>query len=154
MWTKHTNFEVATRAAFMISVPGMKHAGEKTAALTEYVDVYPTLCELAGLALPQGLEGSSLVPQLDDPSRAWKTAAFSQYPRKGGQIMGYSMRTDRYRYTEWVSTDGKRTVVARELYDHQTDPLETANLAGKQPQVVQQLGDQLARGWRGAIPTR
>jgi arylsulfatase A-like enzyme len=151
MWTKHTNFEIATRAAFMLSVPGMKHAGEKTAALVEYVDIYPTLCDLAGLQRPDGLEGTSFAPLLEDPSRPWKKAAFSQYPR-GAKSMGYTMRTDRYRYTEWVTRDAKREVLARELYDHQADPLETANVAEKQPQVAKELAEQLAKGWRGAQP--
>jgi iduronate 2-sulfatase len=152
MWTKHTNFEVATRAAFMLSAPNMKHAGERTKSLVEYVDVYPTLCELAGLKLPDGLEGTSFVPLLDDPSRAWKQAAFSQFPRKGEAVMGYSMRTDRYRYTEWVTHDSKREVLARELYDEQADPNETANVADKQSEVAKELSAQLSKGWRSAAP--
>jgi arylsulfatase A-like enzyme len=152
MWTKHTNFEIATRAAFMVSVPKMKHAGEATKSLVEYVDVYPTLCELAGLKLPDGLEGTSFVPLLEDPSRAWKKAAFSQYPRKGDTVMGYSMRTDRYRYTEWVTRDSKREVLARELYDEQADPNETANVAENQAELVKDLSAQLAKGWRDVVP--
>ena len=100
LWCKHTNFEIATRVPMIFSAPGQKAAGAKTDALVEFVDIYPTLCELCGLPLPDGLEGTSLVPLLDEPDRPWKTAAFSQYPR--GKAMGYSMRTDRYRYTEWA----------------------------------------------------
>jgi arylsulfatase A-like enzyme len=128
LWCKHTNFEIAARAALMISVPGMKHGGSRTAALVEYVDIYPTLCELAGLSLPEGLEGTSFKPLIEDPSKEWKKAAFSQYPRQK-DVMGYSMRTDRYRYTEWVKKDDHAKVVARELYDHEKDPLETVNTA-------------------------
>jgi len=65
----------------------------------EFVDIYPTLCELYGLDQPKHLEGTSTVPLLDNPGQPWKRAAFSQYP--GGEVMGYSMRTNRYRYTEW-----------------------------------------------------
>jgi arylsulfatase A-like enzyme len=152
MWCKHTNFENATRAAMMISVPDKilpqaKH-GVKTDALVEYVDIYPTLCELAGLELTQGLEGASFVPLISDPTRAWKSAAFSQYPRQGGQIMGYTMRTDRYRYTEWQDKQGK--AVAVELYDHQSDPRETRNIASdaSQAATVTELSNKLKEGWR------
>jgi iduronate 2-sulfatase len=153
-WCKHTNFEIATRVPLMISVPGMKSAGSRTAALTEFVDIYPTLCELAGLELPEGLEGTSFVPLLDDPARPWKKAAFSQYPRPK-DLMGYSMKTDRYRYTEWVKRDDHTNVVARELYDHQGDPLETANIAARSDQaaIVQQLSSQLRAGWKAAQPS-
>jgi arylsulfatase A-like enzyme len=83
----------------------------------EFVDIYPTLCDAAGLSKPDGLEGASFLPLLDDPARAWKRAAFSQYPRKGQQVMGYSMRTDRYRYTEWQENwkSDSPKVLAREL---------------------------------------
>lgn len=152
-WCKHTNFENATRNAMMISVPGRhKQPGAKSDALVETVDLYPTLCELAGLALPDGLEGTSFVPLLADPSRAWKSAAFSQYPR-GPKVMGYSIRTDRYRYTEWQNTADNKPL-ATELYDHQTDPAEAVNIAEKEDQaeVVKRVSEQLHSGWRKALP--
>jgi iduronate 2-sulfatase len=151
MWCKHSNFEVAARVPMIISAPNQKTAGRTTAALSEFVDIYPTLCELAGLPLPQGLEGTSLVPVLNDPGRPWKTAAFSQYPR--GKVMGHSIRTDRYRYTEWAEPD--KEPVGLELYDHQADPAENVNLAGRpeQKELVAQLNRQLQAGWRGALPT-
>lgn len=153
LWCKHTNFEVAARAPLIISAPGQKHAGAATDALAEFVDIYPTLCELCGLPLPEGLEGTSLVPVMQDPDRPWKSAAFSQYPR--GQVMGYSMRTDRYRYTEWLPKGGGEPV-ARELYDHQEDPQENVNLAGRpeHEHLVQQLSRQLHAGWQAALPER
>jgi iduronate 2-sulfatase len=77
-WTKHSNVENDTHAPLIISVPGMKAVGEKTDALVEFVDMYPTLAELAGLPLPENLEGLSFKPLLDDPQRPWKSAAFSQ----------------------------------------------------------------------------
>ncbi|MHC4542501.1 MAG: sulfatase-like hydrolase/transferase, partial [Planctomycetota bacterium] len=98
-WCKHTNFELDTRVPMILSVPGMKTPGRRTKALTEYVDIYPTLCEACGLALPGHLEGLSMMPLLHHPDRQWKKAAFSQYPR--GKVMGYTMRTRRFRYTEW-----------------------------------------------------
>lgn len=151
LWCKHTNFELACRAPLIFSVPGQKHPGAKTDALAEFVDIYPTLCELCGLDLPEGLEGTSLVPVIEEPDRVWKKAAFSQYPR--GQIMGYSMRTERYRYTEWLAREGGPPV-ARELYDHQTDPAENVNLAlhPEQAELVVELSRQLHAGWQAARP--
>lgn len=151
LWCKHTNFEVATRAPLIFSAPGQPHPGAKTDALAEFVDIYPTLCELCGLPIPEGLEGTSLVPAMEHPERPWKTAAFSQYPR--GKIMGYTMRTDRYRYTEWVPRGGGPPV-ALELYDHREDPREDVNLADRpeNKSLVEQLQRQLHAGWRAARP--
>ena len=151
LWCKHTNFEIAARAPLIFRVPGQKEPGAKTEALAEFVDIYPTLCDLCELPLPEGLEGTSLVPVIRDPQRAWKTAAFSQYPR--GRAMGYSMRTDRYRYTEWLPRGGGEPV-ARELYDHQEDPQENVNLAGRpeNKQLVAGLSKQLKAGWKAARP--
>ena len=128
LWCKHTNFESAVRSPLIISVPGMKAKGEETSSLVEYVGIYPTLCDLAGLPLPDHLEGSSFAPLLDQPRLELRKAAFSQYPRgdSGGTIMGYSMRTDRYRYTEWRRLRNSE-LCERELYDHRKDPQENVN---------------------------
>jgi arylsulfatase A-like enzyme len=150
MWCKHTNFDIAAHAPMIISLPGQKTAGQKTDALVEFVDVYPTLVELAGLKPTEGLEGTSFAPLIAEPSKPWKSAAFSQYPRPGG-VMGYSMRTDRYRYTEWQDKEGK--AVARELYDHQTDAAETKNVVeSTDAATVEALSSKLKAGWRAAIP--
>jgi len=152
LWCKHTNFEVAARAPLIFSAPGQKTAGSKTDALAEFVDIYPTLCELAGLPLPEGLEGTSLVPVINDPGCPWKKAAFSQYPR--GSVMGYSMRTPRYRYTEWAEPG--KDPVGVELYDHENDPEENVNLAvmSEHEELVKELSRQLKAGWRGALPEK
>ena len=156
LWCKHTNFENATRAALMISAPPgvapQAKAGVKTDALVEFVDIYPSLCELAGLELPSGLEGTSFVPLIGEPSRPWKSASFSQYPRQGTQVMGYSLRTDRYRYTEWQ--DKQAGTIAVELYDHQSDPRETRNIAGaaEHAATVAELSKKLKAGWQAARP--
>ena len=149
-WCKHTNFEIATRSPLIISAPGQKNAGATTDDLAEFVDIYPTLCELCGLPAPDGLEGTSLAPVMNDPKREWKRAAFSQYPRKG--LMGHSMRTDRYRYTEWAK-DGEEPK-ARELYDHQTDPDENVNVANlpENKALLEQLSKMLTEGWKAAGP--
>ena len=151
LWCKHTNFESATRSLLIFRVPGQPHPGAKTDALVEFVDIYPTLCELCGLPIPEGLEGTSLVPLFENPVRPWKKAAFSQYPR--GKVMGHSMRTDRYRYTEWRPSAGGQPV-AVELYDHVTDPQENVNLAGRPEykELVAQLHQQLEAGWQAAKP--
>lgn len=150
LWCKHTNFEVAARAPLLFAVPGQKNPGAKTQALAEFVDIYPTLSELCGLPLPAGLEGTSLAPVLNDPQRPWKPAAFSQYPR--GKVMGYSMRTDRYRLTEW--RESGRDPVGLELYDHKADPDENVNLAGRPEHktTIAELVALLHTGWRGALP--
>jgi arylsulfatase A-like enzyme len=106
--------------------------------------------------LPDGLEGVSLKPLMDNPELPWKTAAFSQYPRKsdGQALMGYSMRTDRYRFTVWVDRDDHTKVDAVELYDHQTDPEENTNVA-KDPanaELVKSLMKQWEGGWQAAKP--
>ncbi|OHB77221.1 MAG: hypothetical protein A2Z25_08215, partial [Planctomycetes bacterium RBG_16_55_9] len=111
-WCKHTNFELDTHVPMILSVPGMKTAGKRTWALTEYVDIYPTLCQACGLSLPAHLEGLSMMPLVDNPGRPWKKAAFSQYPR--GKVMGYTLRTERFRYTEWRERKTDK-VMAREL---------------------------------------
>ena len=150
LWCKHTNFESATRVPMIVRVPGAPSAGQACHALTEFVDIYPSLCELAGLPVPPHVEGSSFAPLIEDPQRAWKRAAFSQYPR--GSVMGYSMRTDRYRYTEWIRKGGSLEAV--ELYDHQNDPQENTNLGAhaQHEALLKQFGRQLHRGWRAAWP--
>jgi iduronate 2-sulfatase len=125
-WAKHTNFEIDTRVPLIVSAPGMKARGKQTGALVELVDIYPFLCDAAGLPKPTHLQGTSFAPLLSKPAMAWKKAAFSQYPRGGG-VMGYSMRTERYRYTKWLKSDG--TAMAIELYDLQKDPQATINVA-------------------------
>lgn len=157
-WCKHSNVENDTWAPLLLSVPGMKNAGQHTDALVEFVDIYPTLAELAGLPLPAHLEGSSFRPVLDNVKRPWKTAAFSQYPRPSGakRLMGYTMRTDRYRFTAWVQRDDHSQIDALELYDHQSDPQENQNLAN-QPEhaaLVKELKAKLFAGWKAACPPK
>ena len=106
---------------------------------------------------PEGLEGTSMIPLLEDPERPWKSAAFNQIPRpyladKDWELMGYSMRTDRYRYTEWVDRDG--AVRAKELYDFEIAPFETTNLAEdhQYTSLADSLAKRLQAGWRAARP--
>lgn len=151
IFTKMTNFELGTHAPLIVSAPGMKTAGQHTRALVEFVDIYPTLAELAGLPLPPHLEGASFAPLLAQPDQPWKKAAFSQYLRPGkDKVMGRSMRTDRWRYTEWV--DAKDENVGVELYDEINDPKENVNVAGEEQnkEVITQLAKELHAGWTAA----
>ncbi len=156
-WCKHTNFENDTHVPLLISVPHMKATGKRSSALVEYVDMYPTLAELCGLQIPEGLEGCSFAPLLDKPKRPWKSAAFSQYPRDRDKpdkvVMGYSVRTERYHYIEWKHVQSGE-VRARELYDHKKDPAENVNVVGdpKYDETVRQMADKLHAGWRAALP--
>jgi len=153
-WCKHSNVENDTRVPLLISVPGLKTAGQSTESLAEFVDVYPTLAEVCGLPVPEHLEGRSLTPILNDTQATVKTAAFSQYPRthNGKALMGYSMRTDRYRLTRWVDRKNSTNVAAEELYDHQSDPQENTNIANRpeNASLLKQLTEQWERGWQGA----
>lgn len=175
IWGKATNHEIATRAPLLVAVPGRSARGQASRALVEFVDIYPSLCELAGLPLPAHLEGRSFAPVLSDPNWSGKPAAFSQFPspalrewaarplspamrrtffgpliadveaqlrREHGarydqelferHLMGYSMRTDRYRFTAWVDRRNPQGApFALEVYDHDRDPRETINLAAQ-----------------------
>lgn len=125
-WMKQSLFEPSARTPLIVAAPGAA-GGRATARVVELLDLYPTLAELAGLAAPGGLEGRSLAPLLKDPSAPWDRPAFTQVRRGGADnpFMGYSVRTERWRYTEW--DDGKR---GAELYDEAEDPTERRNLAG------------------------
>ena len=153
LFTKMTNFEQGTRVPLLVSNPGMKTAGKRTRALVELVDLYPTLAQLCDLPLPKHLEGTSFAPLLEKPDQPWKKAAFSQYLRTGKPPhTGRSLRTDRWRYTEWHDLKGKPTGV--ELYDELNDPQETANLENEpsHAETVEQMAAQLQSGWKAAQP--
>ncbi len=145
-WLKNTLFEVSLRSPLIVSVPGQTYQGVKTDALTELVDIYPTLCDACQISIPSQLEGISMLPVIEQPTLPWKTAAFSQK----GQRTGNSIRTDQYRYTEWGNS-GRN---GRELYDYQSDPNETVNIADlpENKELVAQLSKQLHAGWQAALP--
>jgi iduronate 2-sulfatase len=189
IWGKATNYEIATRVPLIMWTPKMKARGKKTSALVELVDVYPTLCDLAGLPPAKNLSGKSFAPLLDEPELKWKNHVVSQFPnpalrewaanplspgmrqtffgplieeverkiiKQQGQswdrdlfenyLMGYSLRTDRYRLVTWLdyrNIDAKPLYT--ELYDHASDPQETLNVANKFPQKVQVLLKRLRK---------
>ena len=159
-WCKMTNFEIDTRVPLIISAPGIKHRNIRCGGLVEFVDVYPTLCDLSGLDIPDSLEGISLVPLMNNPGLPWKKAVFSQFLREGIWIapdgipyMGYSIRTDRYRYVRWINQE-TGTLAAEELYDHSIDPDENYNIAGQAEngELVAEMAGALEKGWRAALP--
>ncbi|GMQ80295.1 MAG: sulfatase [Planctomycetia bacterium] len=134
-WQKTTLFENAARVPLVIAVPGARAAGQVTTAPVEMVDIYPTLAELCRLRGPEYLAGVSLAAVLETAAATPRTSAFTQYAE------GYSIRTPRYRYTEW----GEDGAAGAELYDHDADPQELVNLAGRpeQAEVVRRLSELL-----------
>lgn len=135
IWEKHTNFEVAARAPLIISLPQQKSAGKKCDATVEFVDIYPTLADVCGLPAPANVDGASLKPFIENPKASSTKIAMSQYPRKagktgGGNVMGYSIRDNRWRLTLWREVNGTK-IVSTELYDEKNDPNELVNVAEK-----------------------
>lgn len=135
MWCKHSNFEQAVRAPLIVAAPDMP-GGRATDAPTAFVDVFPTLADLAGLSAPSHLPGKSLRTLMQDPAGCVRPASLAQYPRRidGLPVMGYTLRDRRYRYVKWLQMDfrsGEREglLVGCELYDYETDPYETVNQA-------------------------
>ena len=169
LWAKTSNFELDARVPLIIAAPKSSTAGKRTRAIVELLDVFPTLADLCDLPKPIGVQGTSLAPLLTNAQSTVKVGAMTQHPRpayydreptKAPTTMGYSVRSDRFRYTEWRDWKTGQTV-ARELYDHQTDPDETRNIA-QQPQFVQdaqtsadlleQFKPIVRPGWQPVLP--
>ena len=196
IWGKATNYEIATRVPLIVSSPRVRARGKSSNALVELLDMYPTLCELAGMPVPSHVEGKSFMQLLNNPDLEGKNAAFSQFPCPAlrewaakpfqpnmrerfknliekaelqiqeefsdvwsrelfeSHLMGYTMRTDRYRFVRWVDVRNPEKALAVELYDHQTDPDETVNLA-KNPEyniLVKELEKQMIQAGISAKP--
>jgi len=124
-WCKEVNWEATNRIVCMLRAPGHGQPGQVLDNLVELVDVYPTLCAASGIPIPKHCEGKSLLPLVDDPKAPWTDIAFSQFRR--GEVMGRSIRTERYRFTLWERGDGD--LVGRELYDLKADPQGNVNVA-------------------------
>ena len=144
IWTKHTNYEQANRIPILITAPGVTQPSSSTKQLTESVDLFPTLAELAGLPVPnvpQSIDGVSLVPVLKDPGVGVRDHAYHVYPRNK---LGRAIRTERYRFVQWQAIGKPESTAEFELYDYVADPTERGNLAAKYPDIVVTLMEKLA----------
>ncbi|WP_257669265.1 sulfatase [Parapedobacter tibetensis] len=157
LWCKTTNFELDTRVPLIISAPDHSGNGMHTDAVVELVDLYPTLSELADLPVSGDLGGASLAPLLADPDRRWKSVAFSQFPRPWmykdtPDVMGYSVRSPDFRYTEWRNMNDA-SVMATELYSYDGEGIETENLAGRTEykKALRKMRTMLRKGQKGTI---
>ena len=149
LWCKHTNFEQATHAPLIISAPGLK--GTVSKAQTEFIDIFPTLCDLSGVKIPETVDGKSLKPLMNKTSKSVKEFSISQYPRSGNnaeserkgyassKVMGYSLKNSSYRFTIWMGNNFRSNqpfnadwIVGTELYDYEKDPNETINVVNEE----------------------
>jgi iduronate 2-sulfatase len=142
MWCKHTNYEQAARIPLIVIAPGATTGGAASTSLVESVDIYPTLCELTGLPVPENLDGASFADVTKSPASETKKALFHVYPR--GNRLGRAVRTARYRLVEWKRPGAPPDTAVLELYDYQADPGETKNVADDQSEVVAELRQILA----------
>lgn len=136
LWCKHCCFETSMHAPLIVKAPDIE-GGKTTSGLTEFIDIYPSLCELAGLPLPDHLQGRSFVPLMKQPDHQWKAAAIGRF-RNGDTI-----RTDQFRFTEYRSSEDN--FLARMLYDHRNDPGEDVNISERERRkpVVDSLTKEL-----------
>jgi uncharacterized sulfatase len=149
-WGKRSLFEESARVPLIVAAPG--HKVGASPRLVELVDVFPTLAELCGLPVPGTVEGTSFVPLLDDPQRAWKKAAFTRTERTEDKksVIGQAVRSERYVYIEWGSEK------VAQLYDHESDPRQYVNLIAspKHADVLSEMRRLLKEGPKGAVPAR
>jgi len=152
LWQKMSLFEESTRVPLIIAVPGMKHRGAVVREPVGLVDVYPTLTDLCGVKSPGNLQGQILTPMLNNPAasgRGWTLTEVRRGRRTQQHILGYTLRTPRWRYTEW--DQGRK---GRELYDHENDPRELTNLASDPAQAdrIAELSAQLRTAAADSLP--
>lgn len=154
-WCKGTNFELDTRVPLLIRTPNLAHPGVAADALVEMVDLYPSLAALAGLEMPAGLDGRSLVPIVHDPLARGRDVVFSQFNRPWSsatpEVMGYSIRTKIARYNRWIDWQSRETI-AEELYHysgaknatrHAGHVIERRNIAANQSGLLERMSDQM-----------
>ena len=156
LWKKQSLFEQSARVPMIISVPGYKEKARQTNSLSELVDLYPTLASLCDLPIPQHVMGTDLSPLLKKPKNSLNPIALTQVMRvssksdRNRKYKGHTIRTARYRYTEWDR--GEQGI---ELYDHKTDPEEMHNLAGNPAKKnVQQKMEKLLNDKLDTLQTK
>ena len=162
LWQKMSLFEESARVPLLIVAPGVAVRGGVAKSPVSHIDLFPTLTELCGVKAPSNIQGQSLIPMLKDPNVTGRGWAITQVTRgaAGAQaaqnpnvnekrFFGYSLRTARWRYTEW--DEGNQ---GRELYDHDVDPLEQTNLASKQEhaKTVEELSKQVRTAVKSTFP--
>lgn len=143
IWTKHTNYEQANRIPILMVAPDVTVGGSSTRQLTESVDIYPTVCDLAGLPLPEGpqpIDGRSMVPVLRNPSVRVRDHAYHAYPRAR---LGRAIRTERYRLVQWLNPGEAPEKAQYELYDYSSGNVESRNIAAIRPSVLAELKEKL-----------
>lgn len=134
-WAKHTNLETDNRVPLIFWTPEGIGAGNTCKTPVELIDVLPTLCDAAGIAIPESAQGRSLVPLFANPEKQVRDFALSQFPR-GKDVMGYSIRTENWRYTEWINRNNGE-IIENELYRMDAEDLiEKVNVAGELPEIV------------------
>jgi len=136
LWCKHSCYETSMQIPLIVRAPGV-NGGQRRSGLVESIDVYPALCELAALPLPEQLQGRSFATLMKEPNAEWKSAAVGRY-RNGDTI-----RTDAFRFTEYTNAKGKLT--SRMLYDHANDPGENVNVAGTRKESIRNIAEKLHR---------
>ena len=165
-WTKQTSLELSARAPLMLHVPGVTDKGSYRKEFVEFVDIFPSLTEAADLPevplCPQNgsvkvkvcTEGTSFMPVVAGNVESWKERTFTMQTRYKHNVIGRSMRTQKYRYTEWATLALHTKTVAAELYDHEADPWENKNIADepKLEAIRKELSGQLHSYWRSALP--
>ncbi|MBM4001148.1 MAG: sulfatase [Planctomycetes bacterium] len=163
LWQKMSLFEESSRVPMLIVPPGSSRSMVVPSPVSQ-IDIFPTLARMCRIDAPKNLQGQSLVPMLDDPSHVGRGWALTQVTRgggraraavgtdassDGGRFFGYTLRTDRWRYTEW--DEGRK---GRELYDHDQDPREWVNLAERpeHAKTIEDLSEQLKAAVKATLP--
>lgn len=152
LWRKMSLFEESAHVPLLMVAPGRTSGGTVAKAPVSLVDLYPTLAELTGVEAPSSLQGQSLVPMFERPDTVGRGWALTQVLRGGGTVrhLNHSLRTARWRYTEWGQGGGN----GRELYDHDNDPHELVNLATSPAYAanVKEMSELLRSAVAGSLP--